>query len=543
MSFSSAVWSSQNWPAMYNANSPLPVSNYTQLRALAAQDIRLAYVTGVYGAAAPEGVAGLFVRDDDDTTTADNGGTVLVASNGKRWKRYVTGASYNVQWFGAKGDGNTDDTAAIQAALDSGGTAVYCPAPTDSYLCGGLTMPNVFNFVLHGDGPSSVFRMKADGSALFKWSTAAMVYNEQTIRNIGVIGTAGTGHCVDTSGAGGLTIHGLYITDVPVAKSGIYLNGTAATQTHDVRIENLQIYSNTAGHSGVRCGPLAADSMLINFIMNATHNVDYCLYFDSGVRTIEVVGGHPYNAKVNVFKVAGDSRACSFNGVVFDNALDDVCDFVTLTNSTFLGCYFEAIAAGFCGVDLQTTCQGLSFIGCRWQGNVGTLSAIRGDASSNTIQAIGGTISTSTDYITPFDFAGADCWARGIGGHNPLAVQTNMSGSTVAAQGAGTTVYIGANGSQAIPESTVFIAPYDMVIDDIYIATNDTPGVGQTYTFTLMVNSIAIPATTVTINNGSFGATATLNYAVAENDTIAIRSVFSAGATPAYIRWRLRSSS
>lgn len=56
---------------------------------------------------------GLFVVDKADKTSADNGGTIIVATNGVRWKRQ----DHNLtpEDFGARGDGQADDTAAFEA--------------------------------------------------------------------------------------------------------------------------------------------------------------------------------------------------------------------------------------------------------------------------------------------------------------------------------------------------------------------------------------------------------------------------------------------
>jgi hypothetical protein len=106
-------------------------ADYTALRAYTGT-ARSAYVTGFDTSAttSPSGIAGAFTRDDSDTTSADNGGTIIVDSNNTRWKRQYDGP-VNVEWFGARGDGVTDDTAAIQAAVDAGeGGTLYFPPGT-----------------------------------------------------------------------------------------------------------------------------------------------------------------------------------------------------------------------------------------------------------------------------------------------------------------------------------------------------------------------------------------------------------------------------
>lgn len=77
----------------------------------------------IYGAstfaALPNGTQGIFYHDASDTTSTDNGGTIIVGADGRRWKRQITGNTYLLEWFGAKGDGTTINTTSIQAAFDA----------------------------------------------------------------------------------------------------------------------------------------------------------------------------------------------------------------------------------------------------------------------------------------------------------------------------------------------------------------------------------------------------------------------------------------
>lgn len=91
-------------------------TDYAELRAYIGRATRI-YITGTLVTKKPAGIAGVFQYDSTDTMSADNGGTIIVGADGRRWKRDFTGAIH-VKWFGALGDNYTDDWDAIQAALN-----------------------------------------------------------------------------------------------------------------------------------------------------------------------------------------------------------------------------------------------------------------------------------------------------------------------------------------------------------------------------------------------------------------------------------------
>lgn len=216
-----------------NQLTRLRVADYAALRALTA-DVTAVYVSGYLVTAAPVGIAGVFVRDDTDNATPDNGGTVIVATNGKRWKRQFDTFT-NVQWFGADPSFVKDATAAFQNAILAGswnGTTIYIPNGT--YRIEGTIYvgtyngnQNCYSVTLVGESThGSVFlRPKSTGTGpIITASGFHNVFEKFTM--ISEVNAAGTDYSAS---------HGIFVRGNPQA-------GTNGIGTKECAFRNLKIY-------------------------------------------------------------------------------------------------------------------------------------------------------------------------------------------------------------------------------------------------------------------------------------------------------------
>lgn len=131
------------------------VPNYAGLRAYTGLATTV-YVTGVIGTAKPDGIAGYFARDPNDTTSADNGVTIIVGVDGRRWVRCYTG-EVQAEWAGVS-PANTDNASAIMAALSAAGSSpVRLPA---GVINSGKITFNSFNALLGHGSEATTLRLK-----------------------------------------------------------------------------------------------------------------------------------------------------------------------------------------------------------------------------------------------------------------------------------------------------------------------------------------------------------------------------------------------
>lgn len=122
------------------------IDSISALRALPKTGTARVFVTGYY--AAGDGGGGHYRYDSSDITSADNGGTVIVASDGGRWK-LVQISPISIGQFGAKSDGSVDSSAQIQSSISAIG---YIYSNGGIFLISSGLTADIASFKMFGRG-------------------------------------------------------------------------------------------------------------------------------------------------------------------------------------------------------------------------------------------------------------------------------------------------------------------------------------------------------------------------------------------------------
>ena len=443
----------------------------------------------------------------------------------------------SVKDFGAVGDGVTDDTAAIQLALNSGSTSVFIPHGRYNFTA--LTMPtSLQGFVLRGEGTASVLVQKGTGIKYPVIATAACFDSHATIRDLSFDGTLGTGNTLDTSYCQTLDLINLFFNNVPVGLTALKLDGnpTNPTYMHDVRAMGIRIYSTTAGNAGIALGSRCADTLIDRFIMQGYFQTNYCLLAEDGAQTTVLSNSHPYNAKINVVRLANNNGNFGFANNILDNALQDILYMNGATNGRFTNTFIEAIPNGFSGAALNNsynhTFSDTSFLATGTTAYA-CVSETSG-ASGNKFTL--GQIDNTANYGSPFRLTGVGSYAKGFQNYNSMDSAYSLCGVAQVAQASNTVTNYGANGSNSSITNTAWSVPLKGIISTASVFVDNTPAAGQTFTFNLQKGTTTIG--TGVISNGQYGAFITPTTAAVNNgDQLSIQSVFSAtsgSASPRY---------
>ncbi|MFQ5428048.1 MAG: glycosyl hydrolase family 28-related protein [Thermodesulfobacteriota bacterium] len=159
--------------------------------------------------------------------------------------------------FGAKGDGVTDDTSAIQAAFDAvaatgGIRTVYFPS--GAYIITGVININKNNLSVRGEGESSIIKVQDNTGDLRPGGYGAMFLiaagsSHITVRNLQFDGNADNNTTSTYSGISGINTDHLTVRDTLIKNTpfnGILLSATTLPHT------NFKITGNSLSNIGWR---------------------------------------------------------------------------------------------------------------------------------------------------------------------------------------------------------------------------------------------------------------------------------------------------
>jgi hypothetical protein len=207
-------------------SAALTITNIAALRAYSGIIPPVCQVEG--WSAGADGGEGSFWYNASDTTSSDNGGTIIVDGAARRWYRLTGGLPYSVKWFGATGNGTSNDSAAINqtfAAAAAAGASVYFPPgsygvkdtglgycilnPGISFSGAGRDQSTIFPLAGTASGANIINVVPPTGNTDFLEMSGVLIFPGATGTVLGAIGIFCNfnGSCA----IGQLHIHDLYV--------------------------------------------------------------------------------------------------------------------------------------------------------------------------------------------------------------------------------------------------------------------------------------------------------------------------------------------
>lgn len=233
--------------------------------------------------------------------------------------------------YGATGDGVTDDTTAINAAITAahaaGGGVVYLPEGT--YVTAGVTLKS--NVVLRGDGYSSTVKLKAaTTSDVIKTNgTSGAPISFAGVEHLTVDGNkSGQSNGVDLqqygvnlNSANDCWVDRVWVKNVQ--RSGMYLSGSrnSVTNCHLSDIGKVGAASSIIGRSGIVCDSDGTNTPKGTIIRNnrVLDCLEHGIKIYPGAHNSEISGNYVLAAEDRGIYVQG-SNYCTVSGNRIDGA-------------------------------------------------------------------------------------------------------------------------------------------------------------------------------------------------------------------------------
>jgi hypothetical protein len=534
-----------------------------------------------------------------DATTV-NAADELIIQQGGITKR-ATGAelakglngingTVNVKDFGAVGDGVADDTAAIQAALNTAAKVVFFPVGT--YRATTLNLPS--NIVLCGSGYASVLQTATD----------AFFVKGESQNNIGITKLRFVG---DSATAGGKTAQSLvalrgctksFVTECYFegGARGVNIGNDGATLSSRINVSH-NFFSNIAdvaifcirGNSLTVCNNLidgvgagGSTDFAIGIVLDdasATDaesaigtkqtivhgNIIQNLVGDSTSRAINVTGCTNIVISSNIIHDIGvtgsqgmlgirlangglspdlDSENVSVCGNYLANIADDgiimeSCNGCRISGNHITNWGANTTSATASGIQIGSSSERCSITNNHLQAGAGSDIGVYVLSSCNNTMVFGNAIDPNGNSVTDMNLAGTNtvtmvskAGALTVADYGfPLVSQGSTGGSGLATSG---TQYLVAQGSQA-PNATEslarsFFVDYAIIVRRFRVLLNTAPSAGQSRTFTVRRGGVDTLAT-VTIADSETQATFASDVIVASGNYLTVSSTVA--GTPA----------
>lgn len=525
-----------------------------------------AHNTAAFGATAPHALTGGYYVGGDgggnkfiwsgNSTAADNGGTVIKptavpSGSPGRWLATIT-STFNVKTFGAKGDGVTDDTAAINTALSAAtGAQLYFPA--GHYLTtGGHNLTGRDRTRITGAGAgSTTFRLAHASNDLF--------YTTADVRDLDLSNFTVVSDTVTRTGGW------VFRVNVPYNQSGQLLNSSI----HDVRIRNqvngiwMAKYGIVTlrdivgwqwvgtGGIGIKAGQTTSTDVNQGIGLNVDncyiygsdgadvgagqHTLDYAFVIeDTDAVYIRAESGQTLQSNLLIRSNPGGHAASNnfFDRAIFDGGTGQ-CVRVTgagwVSRTKFVGCWFASAqggnsflpgfqvdSGGFDSYEISA-CNFVNLRGRALSLNPGVLGA--GTVSNNTFTAYG-TSQTAVDAIyvnSPLNGLGPVITGNNIGGGHGVALRTSStSNRIVVAANAfaggvalGTPPFVLMGNSEitnAVPESDITGTSWTAYTPSLSAGSGSIASATTSGAFKKIGKTVSFRAVAQIINNGTAGA-------------------------------------